>query len=130
MAGGLLEVRLARPEDFLKVKETLTRMGRADDRVLTQICHILHKRGRYFIVHYKEMLRLDGLTVEVSADDLSRRNAIAFLLDGWDLCKVVDKPALEFRVPVGEIKVIPYRERSSWELVSHYTVGKKREKKT
>lgn len=125
----LLEVSLACDEDFLKIKETLTRIGIASrrDKTLYQSCHILHKRGRYYIVHFKELFLLDGRSSDFSADDRARRNTIAQLLEEWDLVKIVKPLGPDDQVaPLNQIKIIPHRDKSGWALVSKYTVGKKK----
>lgn len=129
MGVRLLEVKLAKPEDFLKVKETLTRMGLACEDVLTQICHILHKRGRYYIVHYKEMLVLDGEVVDISEKDMRHRNSIAALLHDWNLCSVIDKSILSVTIVEADIKVIPFKDKGSWRLTAHYVVGQRKGQK-
>jgi len=127
---SFVEVRLGEPQDFLKIKETLTRMGlaveRDDGRYLYQSCHILHKRGRYYITHFKEMMILDGKQTDMDDVDRARRNTIAYLLAQWGLCEVIDRTLIEQRVAFSDIKVIPHKEKGSWKLVSKYTVGKKR----
>lgn len=125
----LLEVSLACDEDFLKIKETLTRIGIASrrDKTLYQSCHILHKRGRYYIVHFKELFLLDGRSSDFSADDRARRNTIAQLLEEWGLVKIVKPLGVEDAVaPINQIKIIPHRDKIDWSLVSKYTVGKKK----
>lgn len=122
---NLVEVSLKNPDDFLKVKETLTRIGiaSADESTLTQTCHILHKRGKYFIVHFKELFALDGKYSTFSDDDRARRDAIARLLDQWGLVELVtDIPKSTSSIP---IKVIPYSSKNKWVLVSKYTIGNK-----
>jgi hypothetical protein len=124
-----VEVKLSSPDDFLKVKETLTRIGVASkkEKTLWQTCHILHKQGRYFIVHFKEMLQLDGVLVDFDESDVARRNTIANLLDQWNLVTLVDKKASETPVaPIREIKILPFKEKDEWSLVPKYTMGKKR----
>lgn len=125
-----MEVRLGEPQDFLKIKETLTRMGlaveRDDGRYLYQSCHILHKRGRYYITHFKELFLLDGKPTDIDENDLARRNTIAYLLDQWGLCKVVDPAKIENRVSFADVKVVRFKEKEGWNLVSKYTVGKRR----
>lgn len=122
----LVEVRLRSPEDFLKVKETLSRIGLASkkDNTLYQSCHILHKQGRYYIVHFKELFMLDGKPADFSESDVARRNRIALLLDEWSLVEVVDKFKVQEPVaPINQIKIIPYKEKSQWNLVAKYTIG-------
>ena len=124
---GFLEIELRDPEDFLKIRETLTRIGHAVDEggviTLVQICHILHKRGRYYITHYKELLALDGKPVIMSDDDIRQRDAIAVMLDRWGLCDLVDPPA---DVPADGIRVVPFKEKNSWTLKPMYVVGRKK----
>ena len=122
----LVEVRLRSPEDFLKVKETLSRIGLASkkDNTLYQSCHILHKQGRYYIVHFKELFMLDGKEANFSESDVARRNRIAILLDEWKLIEIVDKFQVQNPVaPINQIKIIPFKEKSLWNLVTKYTIG-------
>jgi hypothetical protein len=124
-----LEVKLTRDEDFLKVKETLTRIGIASrkEKKLYQSCHILHKRGKYYIVHFKELFILDGKQSDFSEDDRARRNAIAHLLEEWGLLELVSKDStLEPRAKISGIKVISFNEKDEWQLESKYTIGKKK----
>jgi hypothetical protein len=126
----LLEIRLKNEDDFLKVKETLTRIGVASrkDRTLYQSCHILHKRGKYYIVHFKELFALDGKSTDFEENDLGRRNAIARLLEEWDLVEIVNPDRSEYPLaPLSQIKIISYREKDDWELTAKYNIGKKRE---
>jgi hypothetical protein len=126
----LLEVRLKNEDDFLKVKETLTRIGVASrkDKTLYQSCHILHKRGKYYIVHFKELFALDGKNTDFEDNDLGRRNAIANLLSEWGLVEVVNKDKSSLPVaPLSQIKIISYKEKNEWELTAKYNIGKKRE---
>jgi hypothetical protein len=126
----LLEIRLKNEDDFLKVKETLTRIGVASrkDRTLYQSCHILHKRGKYYIVHFKELFALDGKSTDFEENDLGRRNAIARLLEEWDLVEIVNPEQSEYPLaPLSQIKIISYREKDDWELTAKYNIGKKRE---
>ena len=126
----LLEIRLKNEDDFLKVKETLTRIGVASrkDRTLYQSCHILHKRGKYYIVHFKELFALDGKSTDFEENDLGRRNAIARLLEEWDLVEIVNPEQSEYPLaPLYQIKIISYREKDDWELTAKYNIGKKRE---
>jgi len=125
----LVEVRLYNSEDFLKVKETLSRIGIASkkDNTLYQSCHILHKQGRYYIVHFKELFLLDGKEANISESDLGRRNRIVALLDEWELIEVVNFSMIEFNmIPIGQIKIIPFKEKSKWNLVTKYTIGNSR----
>ena len=126
----LLEVRLKNEDDFLKVKETLTRIGVASrkDKTLYQSCHILHKRGKYYIVHFKELFALDGKNTDFEDNDLGRRNAIANLLSEWGLVEIVNKDKSSLPVaPLSQIKIISYKEKNEWELTAKYNIGKKRE---
>jgi len=125
----LLEVTLKQDDDFLKVKETLTRIGVSSRREnkLYQSCHILHKRGKYYIVHFKELFALDGLPTDISETDLGRRNAIANLLDEWELLEVVDIEKTETpRVSLAQIKILSYNEKKDWELIPKYHIGRRR----
>lgn len=124
----MLEVKLKEPDDFLKVRETLSRIGVASrkERKLYQSCHILHKQGRYFIVHFKELFALDGLPSNLSESDVSRRNMIASLLEEWGLLEIVDPTRAEDKVPINHIKIIPHREKSEWELIPKYHIGKRK----
>lgn len=125
----LLEVTLEQDDDFLKVKETLTRIGVSSRREnkLYQSCHILHKRGKYYIVHFKELFALDGLPTDISETDIGRRNAIANLLDEWELLEVVDIEKTENpRVSLAQIKILSYNEKKDWELIPKYHIGRRR----
>jgi len=125
----LLEITLAKEDDFLKVKETLTRIGVSSrkEKKLWQSCHILHKRGKYYIVHFKELFALDGLPTNLSEDDLGRRNTIANLLEEWELIEIVDPEQAEEPVaPISKIKILPYKEKGEWELCPKYHIGKKK----
>lgn len=124
----LVEIRLKSPEDFLKIRETLTRIGVApkNEKRLYQSCHILHKQKRYFIVHFKELLALDGKPTNFSDDDKLRRNAIVGLLQQWSLVEVVDPSRIEEKAPISLIKVIPFKEKKEWELHTKYNIGHKR----
>ena len=123
----MLEIGLKEPDDFLKVRETLSRIGVASrkERKLYQSCHILHKQGRYFIVHFKELFALDGKQNNLSENDIARRNTIAKLLADWDLVDVLGVP--EPVAPLSQIKVLSYREKADWTLETKYNIGKKRE---
>ena len=125
----LVEVTLNQEDDFLKVRETLTRIGVASkkDQTLYQSCHILHKRGHYYIVHFKELFALDGKPADISDNDLSRRNAIIKLLEDWGLIKVVIKEQVENPPPIflSQIKIISHKEKHDWQLVPKYNIGKK-----
>lgn len=125
----LVEVKIAEEQDFLKIKETLTRIGVASrkDKKLYQSCHILHKQGKYYIVHFKELFALDGKATDFSDDDKGRRNTIATLLEDWDLIKIVD-PAMTDnpKAPMSQIKILPHKEKNEWELVAKYNIGRKK----
>jgi len=123
----MLEISLKEPDDFLKVRETLSRIGVASrkERKLYQSCHILHKQGRYYIVHFKELFALDGKETNLSENDIARRNTIAKLLDDWDLVKLLGKA--EPVAPLSQIKVLSYREKEEWTLETKYNIGKKKE---
>jgi hypothetical protein len=124
--GLMLEVRLNDPDDFLKVRETLSRIGVASrkERKLYQSCHILHKQGRYFIVHFKELFALDGKPTNLSQNDIERRNTITGLLADWDLIEIIglDEP----KAPLSQIKVLSFKEKDEWILETKYNIGKKR----
>ena len=124
----LLEVGLDEPDDFLKVRETLSRIGVASrkERKLYQSCHILHKQGSYYIVHFKELFALDGKQTNISVNDLSRRNTIANLLQDWGLVKIMSESPYE-AAPLSQIKILTYKEKSEWLLETKYNIGKKRE---
>jgi len=123
----MLEIKLKEPDDFLKVRETLSRIGVASrkERKLYQSCHILHKQGRYYIVHFKELFALDGKNTNITENDVSRRNSIAGLLGDWGLIEIVGSS--EPRAPLSQIKVISFKEKDEWELETKYNIGKKRE---
>ena len=125
----LIEVRLNEPDDFLKIRETLSRIGVASkkDKILYQSCHILHKQGRYYLVHFKELFLLDGKKSDFSEDDKGRRNTIANLLNEWRLLELVDsEKTKDPRSPLNQIKIISHKEKSEWDLVAKYSIGKKR----
>jgi hypothetical protein len=124
----LLEVGLNEPDDFLKVRETLSRIGVASrkERKLYQSCHILHKQGRYYIVHFKELFALDGKRTNISTNDLSRRNTIANLLQDWGLIQIISESSHE-SAPLSQIKILTYKEKNEWLLETKYNIGKKRE---
>jgi Bacteriophage translational regulator len=124
----MVEIILKEPDDFLKVRETLTRIGVASrkEKKLYQSCHILHKQGRYFIVHFKELFALDGKTANLSLNDIQRRNRIAQLLCDWELISVVDPEKISDTSPLNQIKVIAYKEKGEWVLESKYNIGKKK----
>ena len=123
----MLEVQLKEPDDFLKVRETLTRIGVASrkDKKLFQSCHILHKQGRYFIVHFKELFVLDGKESDFSNNDAERRNTIAQLLSDWGLIAILNKEIAEKKAPLSQIKVLSFKEKSEWDLQAKYNIGKK-----
>jgi hypothetical protein len=124
----MVEVHLKNPEDFLKIRETLTRIGVASrkDQILYQSCHILHKQKRYFIVHFKELFALDGKPTNFTDDDLMRRNTIANLLAEWGLVELVDPSATTNVAPISQIKVLSHKEKDDWTLEAKYSIGKKR----
>lgn len=123
-----LEVILSEPDDFLKVRETLTRIGVASrkDKTLFQSCHILHKQGRYFIVHFKELFALDGKSADLTDNDLQRRNTIAKLLVDWGLIKINVPDNFTDYAPLSQIKVISHKEKNEWMLETKYNIGKKK----
>ena len=123
----LLEVGLNEPDDFLKVRETLSRIGVASrkEKKLYQSCHILHKQGRYYIVHFKELFALDGKDTNLNENDISRRNSIASLLGDWGLIEIIG--SVEPKAPLSQIKVIAFKDKGEWELETKYNIGKKRE---
>jgi len=124
----MLEVGLKEPDDFLKVRETLSRIGVASrkNKTLFQSCHILHKQGKYYIVHFKELFALDGKDTNISENDIARRNTIANLLSDWGLINVVGKSVVE-AAPLSQIKVISFKEKNEWSLETKYNIGKKKE---
>lgn len=124
----MVEVLLKQPDDFLKVRETLTRIGVASrtENKLYQSCHILHKQGRYFIVHFKELFMLDGKTGSFSENDRQRRNRIATLLYEWKLVTLVTEISDEDLAPLSQIKILPHREKADWQLIAKYSIGNKR----
>ena len=122
----MLEISFKESDDFLKIRETLTRSGVASrkDRTLYQSCHILHKRGKYYLVHFKELFALDGKEHSMNENDIGRRNAIARLLEEWGLIKVVDESkAMSPCAPMSQIKVLPHKEKNEWNLVAKYNIG-------
>ena len=123
--SSMLEVSLNEPDDFLKIRETLTRIGVASrkDHKLFQSCHILHKQGRYFIVHFKELFLLDGKPSSLLENDVQRRNTIATLLADWGLVSIVNPESAKDLAPLRQIKVIPFKEKSQWELCPKYNIG-------
>ena len=124
---SMLEVILPEPDNFLKVRETLTRVGIASrkEQKLFQSCHILHKQGRYFIVHFKELFALDGKESNITLNDIERRNTISGLLEDWGLLSIIDKSKAEPKVSLSQIKIVAYKEKSEWELVPKYNIGVK-----
>ena len=125
--SNMLEITLNEPDDFLKVRETLTRIGVASrkDKKLFQSCHILHKQGRYFIVHFKELFLLDGKKSNLEENDLARRNTIATLMSDWGLVTIVSGQSLEPLAALRQIKIIPFKEKVKWELCPKYNIGNK-----
>ena len=123
----MLEVTLEEPDDFLKVRETLTRIGVASrkDNTLFQSCHILHKQGRYFIVHFKELFLLDGKKSNLEENDIARRNTIATLMSDWGLLSIDDKDKANPKAPLRQIKIIPFKEKNNWTLQPKYNIGNK-----
>jgi hypothetical protein len=124
----MLEVTLPEPDNFLKVRETLTRIGISSrtENKLFQSCHILHKQGKYFIVHFKELFALDGKESNIANNDIERRNTIAVLLQDWELLKIVKSEQAEPKASLSQIKVLSHKDKSSWELVPKYNIGKKK----
>ena len=127
--NDMVEVNLKEPDDFLKVRETLTRIGVASrkEKKLFQSCHILHKKGQYYIVHFKELFALDGKKANLSENDIQRRNRIVKLLSDWGLIELVKESSVDDVAPLSQIKVISYKERTEWILESKYNIGKKRQ---
>lgn len=121
----MLEIALKEPDDFLKIRETLTRIGVASrkDNKLFQSCHILHKQGRYFIVHFKELFMLDGKPSNLMDNDIQRRNTIATLLSDWGLLDIVNSDQAADKAPLRQIKVIPHKEKNQWDLCPKYNIG-------
>ena len=127
---NMLEVQLKEPDDFLKVRETLTRIGVASrkDKKLFQSCHILHKQGRYFIVHFKELFALDGKHANLTTNDVQRRNRIAQLLVDWGLVGIVNADSIQDVAPLNQIKVLSYKDKGDWILETKYNIGSKKKK--
>ena len=125
---SMVEVTLSQPDDFLKVRETLSRIGVASrkEKKLYQSCHILHKQGKYYIVHFKELFALDGKTANLTLNDVQRRNRIAQLLSDWGLIAIVNTDSVLDIAPLNQIKVLAYKEKGEWELESKYNIGKKK----
>ncbi|AGH26897.1 RegA [Synechococcus phage S-CAM1] len=126
--SDMVEVSLSEPDDFLKVRETLTRIGVASrkERKLYQSCHILHKQGRYYIVHFKELFALDGKKTNLTQNDVQRRNRIAQLLSDWGLVSVVEAERIEDIAPLNQIKVLSFKDKDDWILESKYNIGRKK----
>ena len=123
----MLEVTLNQPDDFLKIRETLSRIGVASrkDKTLFQSCHILHKQGKYYIVHFKELFALDGKKATLVENDVQRRNTIAILLQDWNLLSIVKAEAATNKAPLSQIKIIAFKEKGEWNLQAKYNIGKK-----
>ena len=123
----MLEVTLNQPDDFLKIRETLSRIGVASrkDKTLFQSCHILHKQGKYYIVHFKELFALDGKKATLVENDVQRRNTISVLLQDWNLLSIVKPEAAENKAPLSQIKIIAFKEKNEWNLQAKYNIGKK-----
>ena len=126
--SDMIEVLLKEPDDFLKVRETLTRIGVASrkERKIYQSCHILHKQGKYYIVHFKELFALDGKSANITLNDVQRRNRIAQFLSDWGLVRLVDDSQVKELAPLNQIKVISFKEKGEWTLESKYNIGKKK----
>lgn len=125
----LVEISLPNKDDFLKVKETLTRMGVSSkkDKILYQSCHILHKQGKYYIMHFKEMFALDGKPTNLSENDIARRNTITNLLEEWGLVKILDKTKTQDPIlPLIQLKILSHKEKHDWQLIPKYSIGKKK----
>jgi len=124
---SMLEVTLKQPDDFLKIRETLSRIGVASrkDKTLFQSCHILHKQGKYYIVHFKELFALDGKKATLVENDIQRRNTIAILLQDWNLLNIVKPENAENKAPLSQIKIIAFKEKGEWNLSAKYNIGKK-----
>ena len=127
--SDMVEVVLNEPDDFLKVRETLTRIGVASrkERKIYQSCHILHKQGKYYIVHFKELFALDGKNTNLSLNDIQRRNRIIQLLSDWGLISIVNKDAISDLAPLNQIKVLAFKEKNDWTLESKYNIGRKKQ---
>ena len=127
--NSLVEITLTNADDFLKVRETLTRIGVASkkEKTLYQSCHILHKQGRYYIVHFKELFALDGKPSNITESDVARRNTIIKLLKEWELVEILQPDLIENPVaPISQIKVLPFKDKEEWELTAKYNIGKKK----
>ena len=123
--SSLVEITFEEKDDFLKIRETLSRIGIASrrEKELFQSCHILHKRGKYYIVHFKELFQLDGKQTSISESDISRRNTICKLLEQWKLITVLEQSKITLQAPLSQIKIIPYKEKTEWKLTTKYTIG-------
>ena len=128
----MLEVKIKQPDDFLKIRETLSRIGVASrkDKTLFQSCHILHKQGKYYIVHFKELFALDGKKATLVENDVQRRNTISVLLQDWNLLSIVKPEAAENKAPLSQIKIIAFKEKNEWNLQAKYNIGKKQSTET
>ena len=128
-ADSLVEISLKSPDDFLKVRETLTRIGVASrtEHKLYQSCHILHKQGKYYIVHFKELFLLDGKHSDFSENDMQRRNRITKLLSDWGLVEVINEEMITDLSSVSQIKILPHKEKADWELIPKYSIGSKKD---
>ena len=126
-SADMLEVTIKQPDDFLKVRETLTRIGVASrkDKTLFQSCHILHKQGKYYITHFKELFALDGKKSTLPENDIERRNTIAQLLSDWGLIAIMNTTVAEKKAPLSQIKVLSFKEKGEWDLQAKYNIGKK-----
>ena len=126
-ADSMVEILLSQPDDFLKIRETLTRIGVASktENKLYQSCHILHKQGKYYILHFKELFLLDGKTSNLSENDVQRRNRITKLLSDWGLLEIVNEQMVEDCAPISQIKIISHKDKSNWELCPKYNIGSK-----
>ena len=126
-ADSMLEITLKQPDDFLKIIETLSRIGVASrkDKILYHSCHILHKQGKYYIVHFKELFALDGKKATLIQNDIQRRNTVASLLQDWNLLSIVKKEQAEDKAPLSQIKIIAFKEKKEWNLQAKYNIGKK-----
>ena len=127
LTDNMLEITIPEPDSFLKIKETLSRIGVASkkDAILYQSCHILHKQGRYYLVHFKELFALDGKESNITSNDVERRNTVAGLLQDWGLLTIVDGTKAEPKVSLSQIKVVAFKEKNEWDLVPKYNIGKK-----
>ena len=126
--SDMIEVGLKEPDDFLKVRETLTRIGVASrkERKIYQSCHILHKQGKYYIVHFKELFALDGKNTNITENDIQRRNRITQLLSDWGLVTIINQDNVGELAPLNQIKVISFKDKTNWTLESKYNIGKKK----